>query len=215
MSSKATSLRHIVSLLTRHFAHPPSGSTRIIAITGSVAAGKSTFARALRRTLSRQLQQTVECVCTDGFLRSDPDLERDHLWHRKGFPESYHHGAISKFLAQIQERVPSLTVPQYSHRHRAVTTQRSYERPNWLILEGVFSFQPLRNTALPTFKIFLDTDLITAWSRYEERFLRLHGSDFKTQKAAQQRAIQLFSQVNAVNYQEHISQQRLYADLIL
>jgi len=60
----------------------------VIAVAGSVAVGKSTFARVLRALLA-QAGRTVELVATDGFLWPTAILEKRNLMRRKGFPESY------------------------------------------------------------------------------------------------------------------------------
>ena len=62
----------------------------IIALAGSVAVGKSTFARALCALLARWPDHPrVELVTTDGFLHANRVLEERGLMRRKGFPETY------------------------------------------------------------------------------------------------------------------------------
>ncbi len=60
----------------------------VIGLAGSVAVGKSTFARVLRTLLSRWPEHPrVALVTTDGFLYPNAELERRGLMDRKGFPE--------------------------------------------------------------------------------------------------------------------------------
>jgi type I pantothenate kinase len=62
----------------------------VIAISGSVAVGKSTFARTLQALLTRWPgHPNVSLVTTDGFLYPNAVLEERDLMRRKGFPESY------------------------------------------------------------------------------------------------------------------------------
>ena len=62
----------------------------VVAIAGSVAVGKSTFARVLRALLARWPDHPrVSLVTTDGFLHPNKVLEERKLMSRKGFPESY------------------------------------------------------------------------------------------------------------------------------
>src|ERR1700733_4791049 len=71
-------------------AHRPATGPYVIAITGSVAAGKSVFAGELAADLAAQPDRpAVEIVCTDGFLMDNAALEASGLAQRKGFPESY------------------------------------------------------------------------------------------------------------------------------
>src|SRR4051812_20211469 len=65
-------------------------STFVIAVSGSVAVGKSTFARALQALLTRwPSQPNVALITTDGFLYPNAVLQERELMQRKGFPESY------------------------------------------------------------------------------------------------------------------------------
>jgi type I pantothenate kinase len=68
----------------------------VVAIAGSVAAGKSTVARVLRAVLARwPAHPNVALVTTDGFLHPNAVLEARGLMGRKGFPESYDVGRLS------------------------------------------------------------------------------------------------------------------------
>ncbi|MCA3710589.1 MAG: type I pantothenate kinase, partial [Phenylobacterium sp.] len=62
----------------------------VIGLAGSVAVGKSTFARLLQAILSRwPTHPRVEVVATDAFLHPNRELLERGLMKRKGFPESY------------------------------------------------------------------------------------------------------------------------------
>lgn len=76
---------------------------RMVAVTGGVAAGKSTFAAALAAALGGR----VAVISTDGFLVSGHE--------RKGFPESYDRDALAAFVDAARAGDPSASAPAYSH----------------------------------------------------------------------------------------------------
>src|ERR1700730_11821977 len=110
----------------------------VIAVAGSVAVGKSTFARVLRALLA-QAGRTVELVATDGFLWPTAILETRNLMGRKGFPESYDLERMLVFLAELKEGKSELRVPVYSHElYDIVPGQfQTINQPPVLILEGL------------------------------------------------------------------------------
>jgi type I pantothenate kinase len=87
------------------------GSTLLVGVTGSVAAGKSTLVAALAAALASA--HRTEIVATDGFLRANADLDAGGLTLRKGYPESYDAAAMVAVLRQL--RSGSAVVPGYSH----------------------------------------------------------------------------------------------------
>ena len=100
----------------------------VIGIAGSVAVGKSTTARILRRLLSRWPHHPkVDLVTTDGFLLPNAVLEREGLMARKGFPESYDLPSLLRFMSDIKAgtrhtKKASLTrtwVSECAHRNPA------------------------------------------------------------------------------------------------
>ena len=91
----------------------PDGPTFIVGITGSVAVGKSTFARALASLLRRPDRAAVEVAATDGFLLPNAILDERGLTLRKGFPESFDVEAMATALSSV--RKGSVTFPAYSH----------------------------------------------------------------------------------------------------
>ena len=87
---------HVAATQTLHKAtdtflgSPPAPTPYVIGVAGSVAVGKSTFARILRALLARwPAHPRVDLVTTDGFLLPNATLEARGLLQRKGFPESY------------------------------------------------------------------------------------------------------------------------------
>ena len=188
---------------------------KLISVTGGVAVGKSTFAQKLQQSLLQQHGGRVEIVSTDGFLRADAVLEEAGLLQRKGFPESYDHAALAAFFAALRDPAAQLSVPVYCHRARGCIGQQQLDRPDWLIIEGVYAQQPTRASGLDSYAIFLEADqeLVRHW--YTERFLRLHGHKFAKRAEALQRAEQLYTDVNYANYLSCIAPLRSSADLVL
>jgi type I pantothenate kinase len=158
----------------------------VIAVAGSVAVGKSTFARVLR-TLLAQTGRTVELVATDGFLWPTKILEERNLMHRKGFPESYDLERMLVFLAELKEGKSGLRLPVYSHElYDIVPGQfQTIYRPQVLILEGLNVLQgsPRDGATVAAdyfdFSVYLDAEQIHVEQWYVERFSVLQKTVFQ------------------------------------
>src|ERR1700733_568681 len=157
----------------------------VIAVAGSVAVGKSTFARVLR-TLLAQTGRTVELVATDGFLWPTTILEKRNLMHRKGFPESYDLERMLVFLAELKEGKSELRLPVYSHElYDIVPGQvQTICQPRVLILEGLNVLQGSRDSATVAadyfdFSVYLDADQNHVEQWYVERFSVLQRTVFQ------------------------------------
>lgn len=205
-----------------------AGSNLVIALTGSVASGKSTLARHLDEMLSTGL--SVDTVSTDGFLYPTAFLRENGLFQKKGFPETYDREAMQKAIASVRAQVTDF--PGYSHitfdPDPALT--RRIDPVEILIMEGL-GFQP--RTSLepaahhPDLLIYLDaeTDLIEAW--FLERFLRFwHAAEHDpTSFYAQFRhmsepelinfAKSVWASINLPNLENHILPLRAHADLVV
>ena len=132
--------RELLAVTDRFLGRPSLVPPFIVAIAGSVAAGKSTTARVLRALLARwPSHPRVELVTTDGFLYPNAVLERRGLMRRKGFPESYDVGRLIRFLADVKRGAPEVEAPVYSHLvYDLVPGARTVvRRPDVLILEGI------------------------------------------------------------------------------
>src|SRR5215203_1797895 len=67
-----------------------SAAPFVIAVSGSVAVGKSAAAAALAEAFGNDTTRVpVAVVCTDGFLLPNRELAARGLLERKGFPESF------------------------------------------------------------------------------------------------------------------------------
>ncbi|HKV16859.1 MAG TPA: type I pantothenate kinase, partial [Reyranella sp.] len=137
--------RNLNGVTDTFLGQPIVGRTYVIAVAGSVAVGKSTFARILQALMARWPEHpAVDLVTTDGFLYPLRQLEERQLMRRKGFPESYDTKRMVQFLADIKAGLPEVTAPVYSHlAYDIVPDQRqSVRRPDVLIFEGLNVLQP-------------------------------------------------------------------------
>lgn len=163
----------------------------VIGLAGSVAVGKSTTGRLLRTLLARWPNHPqVELITTDGFLWPNAELERRGILDRKGFPESYDHRALLRFVSDLKSGAPEVTAPVYSHLEYDILpgAQTVVRRPDVLIVEGLNVLQPARmrsdgRTGLAVsdyfdFSVYVDarTEHIEQW--YVDRFLALRETAF-------------------------------------
>src|SRR4051812_2514 len=206
----------------------------VIAIGGSVSAGKSTTARVLRTLLSRWPDHPrVDLVTTDGFLYPNATLEERGMMHRKGFPESYDRPRLIEFVSQLKSGLSPLTVPLYSHfAYDIIGEEDVLDRPDVLILEGLNVLQSgtihsVFVSDFVDFSIYVDAskhDLLT-W--FLERFRKLRETAFRDpasffhQFAAMPEAeaialaTSIWEQINLANLHENILPTRERAKLIL
>ena len=149
-----------------------AGSTLIVGITGSVAAGKSTLSAAIASHLRSTLR--IESISTDGFLYPNETLISRGLIMRKGYPETYDTGLLSGVLQRV--RWGPVRVPAYSHvtYDRVPDLDRTVDRPDILLVEGL-GFSPgacqRSPAALLDLLIYIDAgeDDLEAW--YVARFM--------------------------------------------
>jgi type I pantothenate kinase len=212
----------------------------IIGVAGSVAGGKSTTARILRRLLSRwPSTPKVDLVTTDGFLMPNATLEREGLMARKGFPESYDLPKILRFMSDIKSGERDVEVPLYSHLTYDVLKDKSQviDQPDILIVEGINVLQtgrpPRDGRGIPNvsdffdFSIFIDADVELLREWYIERFFTLRSGAFQDPKSyfhryaslsdeqALEFATRIWQTVNLINLRENILPTRPRADLVL
>ncbi len=158
----------------------------VVGIAGSVAVGKSTFARVLRRLLASWPDHPrVELVTTDSFLHPRAVLERRGLMDRKGFPESYDLRRMLAFLSAVKAGGVA-SAPVYSHTTYDVLPGEAQEvhRPDILLFEGLNVLQtvpaaPLLASDFFDFSVYVDAEEqhIAAW--YAQRFLLLQRTAFR------------------------------------
>lgn len=199
----------------------------VMALTGSVASGKSTLATHLEQSLEPGLE--VETVSTDGFLFMTEYLRENGLFERKGFPETYDYAAMQKAIASVRQ-VPT-AFPGYSHvtfdPDPALT--RTIQPSDIIILEGL-GFRPQNHagrTEDPDLLIYLDADLPDIETWFLERFLRFwHAAEHDpTSFYAQFRhmsepeliafAKSVWTGINLPNLEQNILPMKAHADLVV
>ena len=197
----------------------------VVAITGSVAVGKSSAAEALAAVLAPGPPAgAVDVVATDGFLLPNRVLAARGLGERKGFPETFDHDALVRFLVAVRSGVAEARAPVYSHTTYDIVEDDAQvvRRPTVLILEGL----PFPDDHVDL-SIFLDAAEADIESWYVERFLALceearsdDASFFRGFRAFSRRdtvafARQVWAAINHVNLHEHILPTRDGCDVIL
>lgn len=207
----------------------------VIGVAGSVAVGKSTFARILQALLSRwPAHPKVDLVTTDGFLFPNAELEARGIMNRKGFPESYDTRRLLGFMRDVKSGADEVHAPVYSHVVYDIVEGEhvTVRRPDILILEGLNVLQVGVDSSefvsdYFDFSIYIDADErdIEAW--YVERFLTLRRSVFTdpqsffrhyaelTDDEAVATARGIWSAINGRNLRENIVPTRDRASLVL
>ncbi|HRE03638.1 MAG TPA: type I pantothenate kinase, partial [Ilumatobacteraceae bacterium] len=207
----------------------------IIGVAGSVAVGKSTFARILRALLARWPDHPrVSLITTDGFLYPNQTLEHRGLMTRKGFPESYDTRRLISFLRDVKSGAAEVRAPIYSHvvydiveGEETVVTQ-----PDILIVEGLNVLQVGSDAGefvsdYFDFSIYVDADEADIESWYVARFQALRETVFKdpnsyfqhyshlTEEQAVHVAHGIWRDINGRNLVENIAPTRERASLVL
>jgi type I pantothenate kinase len=235
LNLQVTAARGLGVVQDTFLGRPVQAPPYIIGIAGSVAVGKSTFARVLQAILSQWPDHPkVELVTTDGFLHPTRVLEQRGIMQRKGFPESYDLRRMIAFLAAVKAGEGNVAAPLYSHVTYDIVSDRQQvvHRPDILIFEGLNVLQASTGAALLAsdffdFSVYIDADEqhIEAW--FEERFLRLQQTAFRTPDSYFHRyrdlphgeavafAQRVWRDINLVNLQTNILPTRERARIVL
>ena len=214
----------LADLIAERAATREHDGTFLVWISGSVAVGKSTSARALATLLeSHERVGAVAQVPTDGFLFPNRELVARGIMERKGFPESFDTARLQAFLDALHAGAPEVRAPVYSHELYDVTDDELVVRDATVaVLEGLPVVEQPIDLAL-----YLDADEadIEAW--YIERFLRLRSEALADEQSffrmfagmdqhdAVAIARQVWTEINLVNLREHIAPARDRADVVL
>lgn len=237
---------HVAATQTLHktadmfLGKPPGITPYVIGVAGSVAVGKSTFARILRALLRRWPDHPrVDLVTTDGFLYPNRVLEARGLLERKGFPESYDVRRLMQFMTDVKAGAPSVDAPVYSHQAYDIIPgqAQTVERPDILIVEGLNVLQtrdgqPGRALRLFVsdffdFSIYIDADERDVEEWYVARFKTLRETVFRdpgsyfhryaslSDADAEATARRIWRTINGPNLRENIAPTRDRATLVL
>jgi type I pantothenate kinase len=207
----------------------------VIGIAGSVAVGKSTFARILQALLARWPHHPkVDLITTDGFLYPNRVLEERGMMNRKGFPESYDTRELLRVLREIKSGAAEVTAPVYSHVVYDIVPDERVEvrQPDIVILEGLNVLQTSSGSQefvsdYFDFSIYIDADEDDIEGWYVDRFLTLRESVFKDPSSyfrfyaelgddeAVDVAKGIWREINGRNLRENIAPTRERASLVV
>jgi type I pantothenate kinase len=207
----------------------------VVGIAGSVAVGKSTFARILQALLAQWPDHPkVDLVTTDGFLYPNRVLDERGIMNRKGFPESYDTKALLDVLRRIKSGDEVVEAPVYSHVvYDIVPDEHVVVRsPDIVIIEGLNVLQtrsgaPEFVSDYFDFSIYIDADEPDIEQWYVERFLALRASVFQDPNSffrfyaelsddeAVATARRIWHEINGLNLRENIAPTRDRASLVM
>ena len=207
----------------------------VIGVAGSVAVGKSTFARILQALLARWPEHPkVDLVTTDGFLFPNAVLEERGIMNRKGFPESYDTKSLLQFLRELKSGRPEVLAPVYSHVvYDIVEGQEvAVRQPDILILEGLNVLQVgVDSNEFVSdyfdFSIYIDAEETVIRDWYIERFHALRRTVFQdpqsffrhfaelTDDEATEVARGIWAEINGRNLSDNIAPTKSRASLVI
>jgi type I pantothenate kinase len=209
----------------------------IVGVAGSVAVGKSTFARVLQALLARWPDHPkVDLVTTDGFLYPNKILDERGIMNRKGFPESYDTRRLLQFLRELKSGTTAAHAPLYSHVVYDIVPGETVDvgQPDIVILEGLNVLQvgPLESATefvsdYFDFSIYIDANEAHIEEWYVQRFMKLretvfqnpdsffrHFADLSHDEAVDTAKV-IWREINGKNLRENIAPTKSRADLLL
>ena len=207
----------------------------VIGVAGSVAVGKSTFARILQALLCRWPDHPqVDLLTTDGFLYPNSVLQAKGIMDRKGFPESYDTRSLLAFLRAVKSGQDEVKAPVYDHLHYDIVPDEHVvvRQPDIVIVEGLNVLQVDREgtefvSDYFDFSIYVDADETDIEEWYVQRFFALRESVFRnpdsyfrhfaelTDAEAEQTARGIWERINGRNLRENIAPTKTRSSLIL
>jgi type I pantothenate kinase len=201
------------------------GLRGVVALSGSVAVGKSTLSESLARSLRLQGWETA-VVSTDGFLLPNRVLDPLGLAYIKGIPHTYDWHALRIFLAAASNASASLCVPVYSHTSFDADGIGTVPPGHIVIVEGVNALHSLLEGCRDvSIYVDADTEVIAGW--YIPRFVGLiqTAENDRTSFYARfvmfseeeriQIARSVWDSINLPNLEQHIAPTKRAADIVV
>lgn len=193
----------------------------LVGIAGGVAVGKSTLARAIADGLAAR-GLPVQIVATDGFLKSNAQLEAGGLTMKKGFPETYDTAGLHAFLGDLAAG-QAATSPVYSHVTYDIAPDeaRTVDAAGVVIVEGLNVLQTPEARAQLGLSIYVDADPAHAKAWYLQRIQQVIADDpesFFAKLDAERRDAMFeaaWTHLNLVNLNAHIGPTMAYADVVV
>lgn len=194
----------------------------LVGVTGAVAVGKSTLARALAEGL-KAAGFSAQAVATDGFLRPNKDLEAAGLNAKKGFPETFDVPAFHSFLDALAEG-RAARMPVYSHVSYDIVpgATRVVDGKGVVIVEGVNVLHTREARDRFGLKLYVDADPehIKAW--YLTRLDGIIANEpdsliAQIPDAAYRKTLieAAWTGINLVNLRDHIAPTMAHADVVV
>jgi type I pantothenate kinase len=207
----------------------------VIGVAGSVAVGKSTFARILQALLARWPDHpSVGLVTTDGFLHPNRVLEARGIMDRKGFPESYDTRRLIGFLRDLKSGAREVSAPVYSHVVYDIVEGEEVvlRHPDIVIVEGLNMLQVGSGATefvsdYFDYSIYVDADEDDIRQWYVQRFFALRETVFRDPNSffqhfahlsdaeAEEVAVGIWNSINGLNLRENIAPTKERAALIV
>lgn len=217
------------------FLHSKTKTPFIMGISGSVAAGKSTFAQRVKDLLKQKYpDKEVALVSTDGFLMSNAELTAKNIMDQKGFPVSFNWQALDNFLQAIKTGQKNIPYRLYSQEISDLVPDKlgNIQDPDIVIIEGINILQVPPNSMQPPsdyldLGIYLDASDENLEYWFMERFHKLlelnrnNPDNFYYEWAhwpiekADKLAKDVWQSVNYKNLVEYIAPSKTRADLII
>ena len=195
----------------------------VVAVSGSVAVGKTS---AVRETVATLTAAGVDAVslCTDGFLFPNAELDARGLTTRKGFPDSYDVNALRAAVEVVRSgRV--VTLPLYSHVVYDVVGSLQLEPARVTMIDGLHLGTFVGDLVDLVVHLDADHEVIAQW--YVARLMALFVDAESDEQSFYRWAVSMttderltmarwfWDEINLPNLVEHIDPARERADLIV
>ncbi len=184
--------------------------TRVIAITGASASGKTFLAKALRRALAEQFPLgTIGLISEDSYYRKLDHLtmaERELVNY--DHPDAFEHDLLVEHLEQLKlGQVAKIPVYDYARHSRAHHCEL-IEPSSILILEGILLLHDHRLRDQYDLSVFVDTPLDVCLSRRVYRDVEARGR-------SKESVVRQFEEMVKPMFNEFVEPTRAYANLIV